>query len=324
MKIIVTGAAGFIGGQIAGWLTQQGHDIIWVDKRPPDDPTRPYQHAQILTSYLAKKASEYHDVDAIVHMGACTNTLYGTGIGDRQGMEKYDKMYLNETNTDYTKTLWSWCVEHGKKFIYASSAATYGDGGLGFSEDMSTLFLLKPLNPYGESKHEFDLWAIKEAATKQAPPSWAGLKFFNVYGRNEATKGKMASMVYQLFHQAKGPGKVRLFKDGEQKRDFVWVGDILKIVDFMLFKSKPTGLFNVGTGKARTFNDVAQSIFTAVGRPCEIEYFDMPESLKPYYQNVSEARLDNLRKLGYQDEMVQIEDGIKTFLTAVPIFTQIP
>ena len=318
---IVTGGSGFIGGQIADHLQRSGHEVVFVDKRPPEDPTRLYMHADALPHYL--KQGDFDHFDGIVHMGACTNTLYGLGMGDRAGLEKADQQYLKETNTDYSKLLWEWCSEKKKPFIYASSAATYGDGKLGFSEDLSTLMLLQPLNPYGKSKHEFDLWAIESAAAKKCPPIWAGLKFFNVYGKTEASKGKMASMVYQLFTQARETGKVRLFTDGEQKRDFVWVGDIVKIIDYMLFprarSSVAKGLFNIGTGKGRTFNEVAKACFAVLGKPVQIEYFDMPEQLKPAYQNFSEAKLDRLKSIGYNQEFTSIEDALKTFVSPLPI-----
>lgn len=232
--------------------------------------------------------------DAVIHLGAITDTLC------------QDKALLAEMNFEYSKKIWEVCCQQKIRLIYASSASTYGDGSQGFDDNVD-LELLNPLNPYAESKHQFDLWAKKQI---KSPPNWAGLKFFNVYGPDEHSKGQMASMVYQAMQQAKTNGKIRLFKSGEQLRDWVYVGDVCNVIEFFL-DHPCSNIYNVGSGEARSFNDVANACFMALKKAPEIEYFDMPEKLKSAYQSFSKAELSKLRAAGFDKKMTGLSNGIK-------------
>jgi ADP-L-glycero-D-manno-heptose 6-epimerase len=304
LKIVLTGATGFIGQHVLRELASL-HSIVAVDRRPPVGVTE-WAHADVLPAMLENQS---FSADAIIHLGAHTDTMFGT----QPPLAELQKAYLADNNTEYSKTLWSWCAKNEKKFIYASSAATYGDAECGF-DDCQNLSFLKPPTPYAQSKHAFDRWAIKMTAGAFSPPSWAGLKFFNVYGPGEKSKGKMASMVFQAVQQAK-QGRVSLFKSGEQKRDFVFVGDVVKVISFMLDKASPFGIYNVGTARARSFNDVASAAFAAVGQPVNIEYFDMPESLRQAYQAFTEAKINKLRGLGYVEPFIELEAGVAKVAT---------
>jgi ADP-L-glycero-D-manno-heptose 6-epimerase len=281
MEVVITGAKGFIGKTLTRYLLNHGIKPIGLDK---DDDL----------NWLQSTESIY----AIIHLGAITDTT------------SQDKAAFDKYNLEFSKELWTICAKNRKKFIYASSAATYGDGSQGFSDETENLSIYKPLNLYAQSKHDFDLWAIQNAQTCTAPPSFAGLKFFNVYGNNEGSKGKMASMVYQAIGQADLYGKVRLFKNGEQKRDWVYVGDICKVIHYML-DYRCYGIYNVGSGQARSFNDVALTAFRALKKEPNIEYMDMPETLKSAYQSFSQADLNKLRRTGFLDPMTTLEQGIE-------------
>lgn len=302
MDIIVTGANGFIGGAVARYLKILGHRIIAVDlmaSASPEDmqwmSADKYINFQELIPQAKYRGEEF---DAIVHMGACADTTCA------------DREFLKQRNTKYSKLLWSICIEKRKPLIYASSAATYGTGEQGFDDDSEKIWNLKPLNPYAKSKHYFDLSVIGSCMKHESPPQWAGLKFFNVYGSSEQKKGRMASMIFQAMQQARATGKIRLFKSGEQKRDFIHVSDVCRVIEHMLFRHQPFGIYNVGTGVARSFNDMARAIFTALDRPCNIEYFDMPESLKGLYQDFTEAKVSKLRTT-FKTPFLSLEEGIK-------------
>lgn len=302
MNIAITGTEGFIGREVLKYFKMFGHKTYEVDNAPVVKPDYYSRHTFLET--IEGDDGEI-ELDAIIHMGACTDTLC------------QDREYLQAVNTDYSKRLWGYCAQKQIKFIYASSAATYGDGSLGFKDDYETAKNAVPLNPYGDSKKNFDIWAIEKAAKNFAPSSWAGLKFFNVYGPDEGHKKKMASMVYQAIWQAKTWKMIRLFKDGEQKRDFVFVGDVVRVIDFLLDKT-PCGFVNVGTGKSRSFNDLANAVFSALKMEKKIEYFDMPEELKPAYQNNTQADIEKLKYyFEYHREFTTLEDGVK--LTAASI-----
>jgi ADP-L-glycero-D-manno-heptose 6-epimerase len=238
-------------------------------------------------------------------MGACSATTE----------RNFDYLYAN--NFEYTKMLWRYCTEENIPFLYASSAATYGDGTLGFS-DSSDIKKLEPLNGYGYSKQLFDLWAEKQ---EKCPPQHVGMKFFNVYGPNEYFKGSMASVIFHSFNSVKKDGKIRLFKsyrndfkDGEQKRDFLYVKDLCRVIEFFIEHREISGLFNLGTGRAESFNILANAVFGALGMEPEIEYIDMPELLRPKYQYFTQADIDKLRKIGYKECFHDLESGAADYV----------
>ena len=307
MGVIVTGAAGFIGSCIVRALNDKGNDdIVIVDnisstekwKNLVNKKYREYVHK----SEFLERLDEYKNVDAVIHMGACSSTT------------ETDFDYLWKNNFEYTRTLWIYCVENNLPFIYASSAATYGDGSHGFS-DIADIKQLRPLNGYGYSKHLFDLWAEKQ---EKYPPQHVGLKFFNVYGPNEYYKGSMASMVYHGFKQIKETGRIKLFKsyeddieDGMQLRDFVYVKDVCDIVLWLLETKNVNGLFNVGTGEARSFKELAEAIFEALKMTPVIEYIDMPKELVGKYQSYTRADICKLHEAGYCNNFYKVKGGNK-------------
>jgi ADP-L-glycero-D-manno-heptose 6-epimerase len=254
-------------------------------------------------------------IDFIFHLGARTDTT------------EFNYEVLEELNVDYSQKIWNYCSEKNIPLVYASSAATYGDGESGYKDDHDVPFKLNPLNPYGKSKNEFDKWALERSqksgvgSRKSEPPNWYGLKFFNVYGPNEYHKGRMASVIYHSFNQIKSSGKVKLFrshkpgyKDGEQLRDFVYVKDVVDIC-FWLMDNKPgSGLYNLGTGKARTFNDLVKAIFTSLGKEPVIEFIDTPPDIRDKYQYFTEADMNKIRKAGYKEDFYTLEEGVETYV----------
>lgn len=311
MSIIVTGGAGMIGSAIVRYLNDKGFkDLIIVDNIASTEKWKHLVNKKYIeyvhkSEFLAK-LPDLSNVEAIIHMGAQSSTT-----------EK-DFDYLWKNNFEYTKTLWNYCAQNNISFIYASSAATYGDGSLGF-DDQDDIEKLEPLNGYGYSKQLFDLWVKNQAKT--FPKQHVGLKFFNVYGPNEDCKGSMASMVFHGFNQIKDSGKVRLFKsdnpkykDGEQLRDFVYVKDICSVIYWLLTHSSVNGLFNVGTGEARSFKDLATGIFKALDLEPSIEYIDMPGHLKGKYQYYTKAENKALIEAGYDGNFTSLEDGIKDYV----------
>jgi ADP-L-glycero-D-manno-heptose 6-epimerase len=310
--IILTGGAGFIGTNTLITLNDLGHrDILVVDhvgstekwKNLVGCDYREYVHKDRLWGWLARYPQE--KIAAIIHLGACTDTM------------EMDFDYLTVNNVQYSQKLWQICAEKGVPFIYASSAATYGDGSLGFSDDHAQTHRYRPINPYGLSKHLFDLWALKQA---QTPERWYGIKFFNVYGPFENHKDRMASVAHFAIPQALETGKIRLFKshradcaDGEQKRDFVYVQDVVDLLVHLLDFPAPSGLYNAGSGTGQTFNALASAIFKAVDKPARIEYFDMPESLRGSYQYTTEADMLKLLGTGYPYQPTPLEAGIERY-----------
>src|SRR3989339_234000 len=305
-SILVTGGAGFIGSHLVKGFNHQGcADLVIVDHLRQNAKWKnlaslryvAYLDRDELFSYLEHK---HNMPDVIIHMGACSATT-----------EK-DENYLLNNNTKYTKRLFDYCAENNVRFIYASSAATYGNGSLGYSDQTQKLH---PLNCYGYSKYLFDQWALSGSSK---PPQWVGLKFFNVYGPNEYHKDFMASMVFHGYQQIKENGKIRLFKsyrkdfaDGCQKRDFVYIADVLNVVNFFLQHEDQSGIFNVGTGMARSFNDLAQALFRALAQTPNIEYIEMPPDLRAKYQYFTQADISSLRGAGYTKEFYSLENGIK-------------
>ncbi len=311
MSILVTGAYGFIASRLAHALLQKGQtDLLLVDKA---DYLSTRSCAQGLESLpfldrekLLADLSKLSQVTAVIHLGACTDT------------GNHDQAYMWKMNTDYTKTLWQWCAQKKIPLIYASSGATYGRGEEGYSDDHRDIPKYKPLNVYGRSKHEFDLWALEQ---KMAPPRWHGLKFFNVYGMDENHKGRMASPIFHGFYEIKKTEKQTLFKshkegvaDGEQKRDFIFVDDIVKLCLFCLEKNPPSGIYNCGTGQARTFLDVSKALFKALGIPQKIEWVDTPEKFRAGYQYFTQADMGKMRGAGYSEAFLPVEEGVAIYV----------
>jgi len=245
-------------------------------------------------------------VEFIFHIGAITDT------------SEFDKQLLSRVNTQYTKDIWTRCVQHQIPLVYASSAATYGLGENGYDDDESLIPGLKPLNPYGQSKQDFDEWALKQ---KERPLFWAGLKFFNVYGPHENHKGRMASVIWHAFHQIQKTGKMKLFrshnpayKDGGQMRDFVYVKDVVDVCYFLMHHRKNSGIYNLGSGKARTFLDLTRAVFRALGKPENIEYIDTPIDIRDKYQYFTEAKMEKLKSIGYLKSFHSLEEGTTDYV----------
>jgi ADP-L-glycero-D-manno-heptose 6-epimerase len=308
--IIVTGARGFIGKRLCKSLIGDGARILAV-VLPTDigegegfhDSTTSADFRRWLSYGRNDKVNPEH-VTAVIHLGACTDT------------ECNDEDLLADSNTKFTGELWDWCTSYGKPFIYASSASVYG-AGPNFSDDPVYLNEHKPLNAYARSKYEADLRAMNRVLLGSRPPRWAGLRFFNVYGPGEEHKGKMASMVHQMLVQARETGCVRLFRDGEQKRDFIHVDDVVQIIRWAM-NANVAGIYNVGTGEARSFNDAAHGVLfhalSLIQSRRGIEYFDMPEHLKGKYQEHTCADLAGLRLAGYYRSFTPLEDGIRSMI----------
>lgn len=310
--IVITGAAGFIGSAIVWRLNQLGkNNIIIVDELGTDEKWKnlvnlDYEDFINKDVFIDKlETGPDFKIDAIIHMGANSSTT-----------EK-DADHLMKNNFEYTKKLALYSVNKNVRFVYASSAATYGDGSLGFDDKDELCKKLRPLNMYGYSKNLFDIWALK----KNMLDKIAGIKFFNVYGPNEYHKADMRSVVHKAFEQIRDTGKVRLFKsrhndykDGEQKRDFVYIKDAVDMTLFFLDNREINGLYNVGSGKARTWNDLVAAIFNALGKPVNIEYIDLPDHLANKYQYFTEAKLDKIKKAGYSSEISSLEEGVTDYV----------
>ncbi|MBP7830703.1 MAG: ADP-glyceromanno-heptose 6-epimerase [Kiritimatiellae bacterium] len=311
-KFIVTGGAGFIGSNLVAALNERGEDhVLVVDELGTDEKWKNLVGLRY-EDYMGRddfRAAIRHDllgsVDAVFHLGACSATT-----------EK-DASYLADNNYRYTRELCEWCLHNGSRFIYASSAATYGDGESGYSDDDRHTLTLKPLNMYGYSKHMFDLWALRHALLDRI----VGLKYFNVFGPREDHKGDMRSVVHKAYHQIRETGEIRLFKsykpkyrDGEQERDFIFVRDAVDVTLFFLDHPGVSGLFNCGTGQARTWNDLAKAVFAAMGVEPRITYIDMPPALRDKYQYHTQADVLKLRKAGYDKPFTALEDGVQAYI----------
>lgn len=310
--IIVTGAAGFIGSYLTGKLNESGYtDLVLVDRF--DDPSKDFNlhrkkyrkfiDRDLFFKWLIRNAA---DVDFIFHMGARTDTV---------GLEP---ALYQQLNLIYSQRLWNICSEIQVPLLYASSAATYGNGEVGFSDSHSNVSNLRPLNLYGWSKQDFDVWALKQTRT---PPFWAGLKFFNVYGPNEYHKKRMASVVLHAFQTIRQNEKMKLFrshhryyKDGEQSRDFIYVDDIAEVMLFFMHNQKDSGIYNVGTGQARSFLELTNAVFKSIKMPPKISFIDTPVELRGRYQYFTEAEIKKLREVGYTKEFTPLEEGIHTYV----------
>jgi ADP-L-glycero-D-manno-heptose 6-epimerase len=313
--IVVTGAAGFIGSCLTGFLNAAGYDqLILVDEFNRLDKTdnlkgKKFIHRIERDDFFSWLRINRPDTRFVFHLGARTDTT------------EFDYAIHERLNLEYSQSVWDYCMLQQIPLVYASSAATYGSGELGYLDDHVLPFSLHPLNAYGISKNEFDKWAIRQ---QSHPPFWAGLKFFNVYGPNEYHKGRMASVIWHAFQQIKNNGTVKLFKshrpdfeDGQQLRDFIYVKDILKVCFWLmqLPEKKPeSGLYNLGTGKARTFESLVRATFEGAGQPVNIRYIDMPADIRDKYQYFTEARMEKLISIGYTEPFYSLEDGVTDYV----------
>jgi len=312
--IVVTGAAGFIGSALVARLNEENfNDIVVVDDFSSPEKNKNLEGKKITDkvhrdNFFAWLADNHKQVEFIYHLGARTDTT------------EFDMELLNRLNLEYTKKVWNACVEYGIPLVYASSAATYGGGEFGYNDDPEIIPKLLPLNPYGISKNEFDKWAL---AQKKSPYYWIGLKFFNVYGPNEYHKGRMASVIFHAFNQVKATGGMKLFrshnpdyKDGGQMRDFVYVKDVTDVLFFLLHHrdKSNSGIYNLGSGKARTFLELTKSVFKALHLPENISFIDTPEDIRNKYQYFTEARMAKLRGIGYEKPFTSLEDGTKDYV----------
>jgi ADP-L-glycero-D-manno-heptose 6-epimerase len=310
--VVVTGAAGFIGRNVVAALNRRGQaNLLLVDHLGTDEKWKNLMGLEfddIISPAAFLKLIDGEDTpsfDGIIHLGACSATT------------ERDADYLLENNYRYTRRLCTWCLEHECRFVYASSAATYGDGSRGFLDDEDSTLNLRPLNMYGYSKHLFDLWAIRAGPISRI----AGLKYFNVYGPHEDHKEDMRSVVHKAYAQILREGKVQLFKsyrddypDGGQKRDFIYVTDAVDVTLYLLDHREVGGLFNCGTGHARTWEDLAKALFRAMNREPKIEFIDMPEALQPKYQYFTQAAMEKLREAGYTRPFTSLEDGVAAYV----------
>jgi ADP-L-glycero-D-manno-heptose 6-epimerase len=310
--IIVTGAAGFIASCLVGQLNQEGFkDIVLVDDFSNEEKNKNFD-GKTFTQKVERSAfipwlkENEHLVQFVFHIGARTDTT------------EFDVDLFNQLNLNYTKDIWNICVEFGLPLVYASSAATYGLGEHGYDDNHDVVEQLKPLNPYGDSKNDFDKWALKQ---EKQPYFWAGLKFFNVYGPNEFHKGRMASVIFHAFHQIKETGAMKLFashnpdyKDGEQLRDFVYVKDVVNVCLFLLNHRKDSGLYNLGSGKARTFLDLVKNTFKALDKTPDIGFVPTPEDIRDKYQYFTEANMNKLKAIGYDTPFHTLEEGVQDYV----------
>jgi ADP-L-glycero-D-manno-heptose 6-epimerase len=310
--IVVTGAAGFIASALVAKLNEKNFkDIVLVDDFSRTDKTRNYEdkiYSELVdrNKFFNWIEENHRFIQFIFHLGARTDTT------------EFDRSVFERLNLNYSKTVWAACIKYGLPLVYASSAATYGMGEFGYLDDHALIPELHPLNPYGESKNEFDKWVLTQTVK---PYFWAGLKFFNVYGPNENHKGRMASVIWHSFRQIKETGKMKLFrshnpefKDGEQMRDFVYVKDATEVMYFLLNNRKHSGIYNLGTGTARTFIDLTKSVFNSMNIPEKIEFIDTPMDIRDKYQYFTEANMNKLRSIGYTMPFTSLEEGIKDYV----------
>lgn len=310
--IVVTGAAGFIGSYLVGYLNSLGYtrlvlvDDFTVPAKQQNLAGKQYQELVDRELFFTWIEDNGNKVNSVFHLGARTDTT-------EMNYEVHKKW-----NLDYSKNVWAFCTEANIPLVYASSAATYGNGEHGYNDDHDIVTSLQPLNPYGVSKNEFDIWALQQTAQ---PPFWAGLKFFNVFGPNEYHKGRMASVIFHASNSIRDTGTVKLFrshhpdyKDGEQIRDFIYVKDVVQICVWLMQHQPASGLYNTGTGKARTFNDLVRAIYKALDKPEQIVYVDTPLDIRDKYQYFTEANMKKLIDAGYNTPFYSLEDGVAEYV----------
>lgn len=316
--IVVTGAAGFIGSCMVQFLNDEGYnniimaDDFGVEEKRDNWTNKEYTDIVERLSLIEWLQRHNTKVACFIHLGARTDTT------------EFNYAIHEKLNVEYSKNVWKYCVENNVPLIYASSAATYGDGDLGYNDNHEVPFQLKPLNPYGVSKNEFDKWALQQ---ETHPPFWAGLKFFNVYGPNEYHKNRMASVIWHSFNQIKKSGVVKLFKshrpdfkDGQQLRDFIYVKDVVQVIGWMMEavntqqSAIKSGLYNLGTGTARSFEDLVKSTFAGLDLSAKIEYIDMPLDIRDKYQYFTEANMQKLKDAGYNKSFYSLEDGVGDYV----------
>ena len=310
--IIITGAAGFIGSCLVSKLNEEKYyDLVLVDDFGDEDK---------LKNLEGKKYKEKVNRDVFIDWLKENQRLvqFVFHIGARTDTTEFNKEVFDKLNLNYTKNVWNVCVEFGLPLVYASSAATYGLGEFGYDDDEKLIPKLKPLNPYGESKNEFDKWALLQ---ERKPYFWAGLKFFNVYGPNEYHKKRMASVIFHAYNQILEKGEVKLFrshkaefKDGEQLRDFVYVKDVVNVCYFLLHHRKDSGIYNLGSGAARTFKDLVNATFTSLNKESKINFIDTPIDIRENYQYFTEANMNKLKLVGFDKPFTTIEDGVKDYV----------
>jgi len=310
--IVVTGAAGFIGSGLVARLNLEGYnDIVLVDDFSRADKNKNFEgktysemvDREVFHTWLQENHAQ---VEFVFHLGARTNTA------------EFDKAIFDKLNLGYSQMIWNACVEYGLPVVYASSAATYGMGEHGYSDNHAIIPQLKPLNPYGDSKNDFDKWALVQP---KQPFFWAGLKFFNVYGPNEFHKSRMASVIFHSYNQIKASGKMKLFRshnpkfsDGGQMRDFVYVKDLCDVMFFLMLHRKDSGIYNMGTGKARTFLDLTKATFKAMDVAEDIGFVDTPADIRDKYQYFTEADMSKLRSIGYAEPFTSLEEGVADYV----------
>lgn len=322
--ILVTGAGGFVGARFVERCNERGIAVISVDA--PSYFVDRKEHVGVEFGKIVDRETLFDwlttetkaggtPISAFVHLGACTDTT------------ELDEAYLAKMNLEYSKSAWNYCTKNHVPLVYASSAATYGEGEFGYDDDDDLTPKLKPLNPYGESKRAFDAWAFAEEKAGRTPPNWAGFKFFNVYGFGEDHKEKMGSVILHAYRLIQATGGAKLFKshregirDGEQKRDFIWVNDLVDVLFFALEKPIVRGVYNLGTGRARTFLDLVRATFKAMGKPEKIEFIPTPESLRERYQYFTEAKMDRLRAQGFSQPFTSLEDGVARYVARLNTF----
>lgn len=308
--MVITGAAGFIGSCLAAHFSEEGYDLLLVD-----DFSNPAKWNNIENIPNCRRADRmdyiqdplaYGQPDWMLHIGARTDTA------------EMNESIFNELNLNYSKAIWTFCTDHDIPLIYASSAATYGNGSLGFSDRHELISALQPLNPYGQSKQDFDLWALKQENT---PPFWTGLKFFNVFGPNEYHKKRMASVIFHAYRQIRQHGKMRLFKshrddytDGEQLRDFIYIKDLIRLIHALIDQKPENGIYNVGTGKARTFLHLTHAVFSALNVEPEIEFIDIPEDIRENYQYFTEADMSKWTSIVDVPALFTLEEAVLDYV----------
>jgi ADP-L-glycero-D-manno-heptose 6-epimerase len=310
--IVITGSAGFIGSCLVSKFNSEGiNNLILVDdfsklEKVPNLIGKEFNQKMERSVFLNWFSLHVDSVTSVIHIGARTDTT------------EFNVELFNELNLNYTKSIWTICSKNNIPLIYASSAATYGLGEQGYADDESKIHLLKPLNPYGDSKNDFDKWAIKQ---ESCPPNWQGLKFFNVYGPNEYHKARMASVIFHSFNQIKKSGQVKLFRshnpnysDGGQLRDFVYVKDVVNVIWYLHSQKPKNGIYNLGSGKARTFLDLAKATFNALGIEPNIEFIDTPIDIRDKYQYFTEADMGKLIATGYKEPFTSLEVGVNDYV----------